>query len=155
MLVSVDQLITLPCPHGRRNDLLGEDPVLLSGHRALMRCHRELVLRLPGNAVLTPQILRGFQHSAGHRVVPPAARRNAGAVQEAFQRGDAEVNGRQRFEHSAVAPDWRPNRFADHGFAYVHMNLPPVTSSTVPVMYDDRSLAKNSATLATSLGSPA
>ena len=35
------------------------------------------------------------------------------------------------------------------------MNLPPVTSSTVPVMYDDRSDARNSATDATSLGSPA
>ena len=32
------------------------------------------------------------------------------------------------------------------------MCLPPVTSSTVPVMYDDRSEARNSATLATSLG---
>lgn len=35
------------------------------------------------------------------------------------------------------------------------MNRPPVTSNTVPVMYEDRSEAKNTATLATSLGSPA
>lgn len=36
-----------------------------------------------------------------------------------------------------------------------HMNRPPVTSRTVPVMYDDRSDAKNSATEATSDTSPA
>ena len=35
------------------------------------------------------------------------------------------------------------------------MCLPPVTSNTVPVMYDDRSDARKSATLATSAGSPA
>ncbi len=36
-----------------------------------------------------------------------------------------------------------------------HMKRPPVTSSTVPVMYDDMSEARNRATLATSPTSPA
>src|SRR5262245_55175822 len=36
-----------------------------------------------------------------------------------------------------------------------HMNRPPVTSSVVPVIYEDRSEARKSATFATSSGSPA
>src|SRR4029079_12067657 len=58
----------------------------------------------------------------------------------------------------AVAADRRPHRLTDDGFlpsAPSHRCRPPVISMTVPVMYDDRSEAKNKATLATSLGSPA
>src|SRR5271166_5085574 len=69
--------------------------------------------------------------------------------------GNAEVDGGLRLEHSPVAADRCPDRLADHGFAPAHRCLPPVTSRTVPVMYEERSEAKNNATLATSLGSPA
>lgn len=41
------------------------------------------------------------------------------------------------------------------GAGHGHMNRPPVTSMTVPVMYEDRSEARNSATLAISSTSPA
>src|SRR5206468_1410810 len=79
---------------------------------------------------------------------------DSGALEQPLERGDPEVDGGQRLEHAAVAADRRANRFADHCVAH-QMCLPPVTSRTVPVMYDDRSLARNNATLATSLGSPA
>src|SRR6201999_745041 len=54
------------------NAFFGEDPVLLRGHRPLVRSHREFVLLLPRDVVLPPQVFRGFQHPAGHRVVPAA-----------------------------------------------------------------------------------
>ena len=78
-----------------------------------------------------------------------------GALEQPSQSGHPEIDGALRGEHSAVAADRRPNRLADHGLANGHRCRPPVTSRTVPVMYDDRSLARNSATLATSSGSPA
>ena len=46
------------------------------------------------------------------------ARVDSGALQQALQCGDAEVDGGQRLEHAAVAADRRPNRLADHGFTH-------------------------------------
>src|ERR1700751_785084 len=81
--------------------------------------------------------------------------RDAGPLEQPGEGGNAEVDGGLRLEHSAVTTDRRANRFADHGFASAHRCLPPVTSRTVPVMYDDRSDGRNNATPATSSGSPA
>ena len=63
--------LALPGAHRDRDDLLGEDAVLLRGHRPLMRCHRQLVLFGARDAVLAAQVLGGLQHPAGHRIVPP------------------------------------------------------------------------------------
>src|SRR6185295_2893301 len=79
---------------------------------------------------------------------------NTRSLEQSLERRHAEIDRRQRLKHSAVAPDRCAYRLADHGIAH-QMYLPPVTSSTVPVMYDDRSEARNSATFATSAGSPA
>ena len=221
VLVGVDHLLAPAAAHGDRDDLFGQDAVLLRGHRTLVRRHRQFVLLLTRDAVLAAQILRGLQHAAGHRIVATtgggaAARqsvvhlyaaagtapahvggverdvahalraagddeivvtggdlqtclddrlqarsaatvylhaghrhrqtriecdhasdrrrlavgiavpeddilhrfgRNAGALEQPVERGDPEVDGGQRLEHSAVAADRRPNRFADHGFA--------------------------------------
>src|ERR1700753_484346 len=69
--------------------------------------------------------------------------------------GFSYLNSALRLEHSPVATDRGPNRLPDYRFASAHRCRPPVTSRTVPVMYDERSEARNNATLATSLGSPA
>ena len=259
MLIGVDELLPLPGANRDRDDLLGEDAVLLCSDRALVRRHREFVLFLARYAVLATQVLCRLEHAARHRVVtatgsgapageavvhldatpgtaPPHVGRiegdiahalraarddefvvptadletrlddrlqtrstptvdlhagnghgqagiqcdhtadcrrlavgvavsedhvadrlewDTGPFEQSLQRGDPQVHGGQRFEHAAVAADRRPDRFANHNFAQVHTCLPPVTSRTVPVMYDDRSLARNNATLATSSGSPA
>ncbi len=76
-----------------------------------------------------------------------------------FRAATPRSTARQRLEHSAVATDRRADGLTNDGVAHLHcppqMCRPPVTSITVPVMYEDRSEAKNKATLATSLGSPA
>ena len=70
-----------------RDDLLGEDAVLLRGDRPLMRRHREFVLFLPRDAVLAAQVLGGLEHAARHRVVPPA--RGGAAAREPVVHLDA------------------------------------------------------------------
>ncbi len=72
VLVGVDHLLATAAAHGDRNDLLGQNAVLLRGHRTLVRRHRELVLFLTRDVVLAAQVLRGLQHAAGHRVVAAA-----------------------------------------------------------------------------------
>src|SRR5438445_13026354 len=69
MLIGVDHLLALAGTHRDRNDLLGEDPVLLRGNRALVRRDRDLVRLVAGDAVLPAQVLRGLQHAARHRIV--------------------------------------------------------------------------------------
>src|ERR1700733_7791225 len=259
MLIGVDQLLASAGAHRNRNDLLGQNAILLRRHRPLVRRHREFVLLVSRDAVLPPKIFRRLQHPAGHRVMTttgggPSAREpvvhphttagtapahvggvegdvahalraardddiavacahlqtrldhrlqarptapvdlhtgnrhgqtgvqcddptdrrrlaarvamteddilhqfawDAGPFEQPGQSRNAEVDGGLRLEHPAVAADRRPNRFADHGFTRAHRCLPPVTSRTAPAIYDDRSLARNSATLATSSGSPA
>ena len=59
------------------------------------------------------------------------------------------------FGITAVLMSYLTSRFAPARTFDDYMNLPPVTSSTVPVIYDDRSDARNTATPATSEGSPA
>ena len=44
--------------------------------------------------------------------------RDSGPVEQPLQRGDREVDGGQRFEHAAIAPDRRPQGFADNNFAH-------------------------------------
>src|ERR1700694_3932528 len=64
----------------------------------------------------------------------------SGSVEQALEGTDSEIDGAQRLEHAPVAADRRPNRFADDRFAHTyssdpgHMNRPPVTSMTVPVI---------------------
>ena len=42
----------------------------------------------------------------------------SGPLEQPLQRGDAEVDGGLRFEHSAVAPDRSPNRLADQSLSH-------------------------------------
>ena len=77
MLVGVDQLFAVAGRHDYWDYFRGQDAVLLRGHRALVRRHRELVLLLTRNAVLAAQVFGGLQHPARHRVVPAAGRRAA------------------------------------------------------------------------------
>src|SRR4029077_16226458 len=76
-----DQLFALTGPHRDRNDLLCEDPVFLRGYRPLMGGHREFVLFLARDGVLTTEVLRGLQHAARHREVTSA--RGGAAAREA------------------------------------------------------------------------
>ena len=56
---------------GDRDDLVGQQTVLLRRDRPPMGGHGQLVLFAARNAVLAPQIFGGFDHAAGHRVVAP------------------------------------------------------------------------------------
>ncbi len=58
--------------HDDRDQLVGERPALLGVDGPLVRARRQLVLRLPRDGVLPPQVLRGLEHPALDDVVDAA-----------------------------------------------------------------------------------
>ena len=74
MFVGVEHLLAAANRDTDRDDLFGQDAVLLCRHGACMRSHRELVLFDAADAVPAAQILGSFDHAAGHRVVPATCR---------------------------------------------------------------------------------
>ena len=69
-----------PVLNGHRHDLCIERTVRLGRQGFLMRIVGELVLRFARHRILAAQILGGFDHSTGHRMID-AARANTPALQ--------------------------------------------------------------------------